>query len=165
MQPTEQQPATDRLSTTIKRFERVIVVLLVIMMMAVVALSTLELGWIIVKDVITPPVLLLEVDELFEIFGFFLLILIGVELLETIKAYLRDNVVHVEIVLEVALIAIARKVIVLDLSKYDGISVLAVAALTIALAGAFYVERRARMQRVQRVHAAGMEPSPTNHQA
>jgi uncharacterized membrane protein (DUF373 family) len=88
--------------------------------------------------------LLLEVDELLEIFGFFLLILIGVELLETIKAYLRDNVIHVEIVLEVALIAVARKVIVLDLSKYDGLGVLAIAALIIALAGAFSLERRAR---------------------
>jgi uncharacterized membrane protein (DUF373 family) len=37
--------------------------------------------------------------------------LIGIELLETIKAYLLEKVVHVEIVIEVALIAIARKVI------------------------------------------------------
>ena len=116
------------------------------MMMAVVAFSTLELGWIIIKDAITPPILLLEVDELLEVFGFFLLILIGVELLETIKAYLRDNVVHVEIVLEVALIAIARKVIVLDLQKYDGLRVFAVAALILALAGAFYLERRGRLR-------------------
>ncbi|MBZ4376967.1 phosphate-starvation-inducible PsiE family protein [Corallococcus sp. AS-1-6] len=116
-------------------------------MMGVIALSTLELAWIIAKDIVTPPILLLEVDELLEIFGFVLLILIGVELLETIKAYLRDNVVHVEIVLEVALIAIARKVIVLDLSKYDGVSVLAMAALIIALAGAFslrVLRRRSR---------------------
>lgn len=92
----------------------------------------------------TPPILLLEVDELLEIFGFFLLILIGVELLETVKAYLRDNVVHLEIVLEVALIAIARKVIALDLSKYDGVTVLSVAALILALASAFFLERRTR---------------------
>ncbi|RKG79975.1 phosphate-starvation-inducible E-like protein [Corallococcus exercitus] len=118
------------------------------MMMVVLALSTLELGWIIVKDIITPPILLLEVDELLEIFGFVLLILIGVELLETIKAYLRDNVVHVEIVLEVALIAIARKVIVLDLSKYDGVSVLAVAGLIVALAGALFLRAaRSRFHR------------------
>ncbi len=47
-----------------------------------------------------------------EIFGFFMLILIGIELLETIRAYLVENVVHVEVVIEVALIAIARKVII-----------------------------------------------------
>nr|WP_301340513.1 phosphate-starvation-inducible PsiE family protein [Corallococcus exercitus] len=129
----------------IKKFERAVVVSIIVMMMVVLALSTLELGWIIVKDIITPPILLLEVDELLEIFGFVLLILIGVELLETIKAYLRDNVVHVEIVLEVALIAIARKVIVLDLSKYDGVSVLAIAGLIVALAGALFL-RAARSQ-------------------
>ncbi|MBC7691848.1 MAG: phosphate-starvation-inducible PsiE family protein [Methylotenera sp.] len=128
----------------IGKFERVVVVSLIIMMMGVVALSTLELGWIIVKDIITPPIILLGLDELHEIFGVFLLVLIGIELLETVKGYLKDNVVHVEIVLEVALIAIARKVILLDLSKYDGLSILAVAAIIIALAGAFYVQRRAR---------------------
>lgn len=141
-------PKDGMLSVAIKKFERAVVVALVGMMMVVVALSTVELGWIIVKDVITPPLFLLEVDELLEIFGFFLLILIGVELLETIKAYLRDNVIHVEIVLEVALIAIARKVIVLDLEKYDGLRVLSVAALIIALAGAFLLERRARSRAV-----------------
>ncbi|WP_224248140.1 phosphate-starvation-inducible PsiE family protein [Hyalangium gracile] len=137
---TESDPSPEgRLSLIIKKFERFVVVSIIVMMMVVVALSTLELGWIITKDIITPPILLLDEDELLEIFGFVLLILIGVELLETIKAYLRDSVIHVEIVLEVALIAIARKVIVVDLSKYDGISVLALAALIIALAAASFL--------------------------
>ncbi|WP_375759298.1 phosphate-starvation-inducible PsiE family protein [Corallococcus exercitus] len=137
---TESTPSPGgRLGLVIKKFERFVIVSIIVMMMVVLFLSTLELGWIILQDIITPPILLLEVDELLEIFGFVLLILIGVELLETIKAYLRDNVVHVEIVLEVALIAIARKVIVLDLSKYDGVSVLAIAALVVALAGALFL--------------------------
>jgi uncharacterized membrane protein (DUF373 family) len=144
MATTNANGGENKLGRIIKLFERIVVGSLVVMMMLVVALATLELGWITVKDIITPPILLLEVDELLEIFGFFLLILIGVELLETIKAYLKDNVLHVEIVLEVALIAVARKVIVLDLSKYDGLTVLSIAALIIALAGAFFLERRAR---------------------
>jgi uncharacterized membrane protein (DUF373 family) len=131
----------------IRRFEYVIVIALVFMMMLVVALSTIELGSIIIRDVTTEPIILLEVDELLEIFGFFLLILIGVELLQTIMAYLRDNVIHVEIVLEVALIAVARKVIVLDHGKYDGNTILAIAALIVALGVAFLLERRARPRR------------------
>jgi uncharacterized membrane protein (DUF373 family) len=135
-----------RLGWTVKQFERAVVVSLVGMMMLVVALATLELGWIIIQDIITPPVFLLEVDELLEIFGFFLLVLIGVELLETIKAYLNHGTIHfhLQIVLEVALIAIARKVIVLDTSKYDGLSVLGFAALILALAVAFWLARRGR---------------------
>jgi uncharacterized membrane protein (DUF373 family) len=146
MAATNEPVSANKLSRTIKLFERVVIVSLAVMMMVVVALATAELGWIIVNDIITPPVFLLEVDALLEIFGFFLLILIGVELLETIKAYLHDNVVHVEIVLEVALIAIARKVIVLDASKYDGLTVLSVAALILALAVAFFFERRSRVR-------------------
>jgi len=132
---------TGRFGRGISAFERVVVGILIIMMIVVVALSVLELGWIIVKDVINPPVLLLELDELLEIFGFFLLILIGVELLTTIKAYLRDNVIHVEIVLEVAVIAVARKVIVLDFAKYDAVAVLAIAALILTLTGAIFLVR------------------------
>ena len=158
-------PAADGfLNRAIKKFERSIVVLLVLMMMLVVTLSTLDLGWLIAKDIITPPIVLLEVDELLEIFSFFLLILIGVELLETIKAYLRDNVLHVEIVLEVALIAIARKVIVLDLAKYDGLQVLGLAALILALAFAFFIQRRSRARRPTHPLANPPTSPPTSGQ-
>jgi uncharacterized membrane protein (DUF373 family) len=126
----------------LKKFEHVVIIALISMMIVVVLLATVELGWIIIKDIITPPTILLEIAELLEIFGFFLLVLIGVELLETIKAYLLEKVVHVEIVLEVALIAIARKVIILDLEKYESLTVLGIAALILAVAAAFYVVRR-----------------------
>ena len=126
----------------LKKFERIIVLSLITMMVIVVVLTTVELGWIIIRDIITPPIILLEIDELLEIFGFFLLVLIGIELLETIKAYLMTNVVHVEIVLEVALIAIARKVIILDISKYESLTLVGIAALISAVALAFLVIKR-----------------------
>lgn len=142
---TEEAVPNTYLGRTIRWFERTIIVALIIMMMIVVFLGTVELAWLIITDIMSPPIILLEVDELLDIFGFFLLILIGVELLETIKAYLRYNVIHVEIVLVVALIAISRKVIVLDLAKYDGVTVLAIAALIIALALGFVFVRQARI--------------------
>ena len=126
----------------LKKFEHAVIISLISMMILVVLLSTIELAWIIIKDIVSAPLILLEIDELLEIFGFFLLVLIGVELLETIKAYLLEKVVHVEIVLEVALIAIARKVIILDMEKYDSLTVLAMAGLILAVAVAFYVVRR-----------------------
>jgi uncharacterized membrane protein (DUF373 family) len=130
------------MQTFLKKFEYVIVLSLITMMVIVVLLTTVELGWVIIRDIITPPIILLEIDELLEIFGFFLLVLIGIELLETIKAYLMTNVVHVEIVLEVALIAIARKVIILDISRYESMTLVGVAALISAVALAFFVIKR-----------------------
>ena len=126
----------------LKKFERVIVVSLITMMVVVVVLATIELGWLIIRDIITPPIIILEIDELLEIFGFFLLVLIGIELLETIKAYLATNVIHVEIVLEVALIAIARKVIILDIDKYESLTLVGIAALISAVSLAFFVIKR-----------------------
>jgi uncharacterized membrane protein (DUF373 family) len=69
----------------LEKVERLVVSSLLVMMVSVVFLSTVELGWIIIKDIITPPAFLLEINELLDIFGMFLLVLIGVELLETVK--------------------------------------------------------------------------------
>ena len=126
----------------LKKFEKIIVLSLIGMMVVVILLATVELGWVLIKDIITPPLFLLDINELLEIFGFFLLVLIGVELLETIKAYLKKGVVHVEIVLEVALIAIARKVIILNPKEYASLTLLSIAALIVALAVAYRLMKR-----------------------
>jgi uncharacterized membrane protein (DUF373 family) len=121
----------------LKWFERLVVVTLIVMMSLVILLSTIELGWIILLDMITPPIILPQISELLEIFGFFLL-------LETLRAYLVDHVVHVEVVLEVALIAIARKVIILEPKEMPSLTVFAIAALILALAIGFLLVRRSR---------------------
>ena len=126
----------------LKWFERVVILALIVMMSLVVLISTIELGVIIFLDILKPPSYWLGIDQLFEIFGFFLLLLIGVELLETIKAYLEEQVVHSEVVLEVALIAIARKVITLDLKAYDSLTLVGIAAMILAIAGAFFLMKR-----------------------
>ena len=138
-------PLSDTLSRTIRWFEHAVVLALVAMIMLVIALSLIDLGWLIVEDIITPPIVLVGIDELLEIFGFLLLILIGIELLETIKVYLQTYAIRLDIVLEVALIAIARKIIVIDLADYDGLSVIGIAALVMSLAIANYFARRARV--------------------
>jgi uncharacterized membrane protein (DUF373 family) len=126
----------------LKKFERLIVHALIGMMMLVVFLATLDLAWLIIYDIITAPIALLSVKELNEIFGFFLLVLIGIELLETIKAYLIEGVVHVEIVIEVALIAVARKVITLNLKDYEGLTIIGVAALILSISAAVFCIKR-----------------------
>jgi len=128
----------------LKKFEKGVTVTLVVLMALVVLLATVELGWIIVKDIITPPAFLLEIDELLDIFGLFLLVLIGVELLETIKAYVKENIVHVDVVLTVAMIAIARKVIILDVKDLPAMTLLGIAAIILALAAAGYTFKRMR---------------------
>jgi uncharacterized membrane protein (DUF373 family) len=124
----------------IKKFEKMIILSLVVMMALVVLLATLELGWIIIKDIITPPLFLLEIDELLDIFGLFMLVLIGIELLETIaKSYLEKSVDHVQIVMTVAIIAIARKVIIFDVKDFSGPALLGIAAIILSLSIGYYL--------------------------
>lgn len=123
----------------LERVERVMVLSLLVMMVSVVFLSTVELGWLIVKDIITPPIFLLDINELLDVFGMFLLVLIGVELLETMKMYLTNKTVHVEVVFTVAMIAIARKVIILDVKEVSGLSLIGIGVIITALSVGYYL--------------------------
>lgn len=126
----------------LKKFEHFIVWVLALLMAATILFSTAELAVTLVWDLATPPYLIFEINELLDIFGLFLLILLGLELLETMKAYLREDVVHVEVVMIVAIIAIARKVIILDLKEIQGLTLIGLAALLAALvAGFVYIKK------------------------
>ena len=127
----------------LKKFERLIVTALIVMMGLTILLATIELAWLIVKDVITPPVILLEIHELLDIFGLFLLVLLGIELVSTLKTYLTENEVHVEVVFAVALIAIGRKVIILDIKEISSLSLLGIAAIIISLSVGYFLVKRA----------------------
>ena len=62
----------------------------------------------------------------------------GLELLETVKTYLAKDQLHVEVVFLVAMIAVARKVILLDAKKLEPTVLYGVAAIIIALAVGFF---------------------------
>jgi uncharacterized membrane protein (DUF373 family) len=133
-----------RWTRVLKGFERIIILVMTGLLMIVITISTVELGWLLLRDLASFRGLLIDVAEMFELFGFFLIILIGVELLSTLKVYVREGAVHMEVVLEVALIAIAQKVIVLDTTRAGPLSLLGLAALVLALAAAYWWVRSAR---------------------
>jgi uncharacterized membrane protein (DUF373 family) len=137
-------------------FERGIVVVLLIMMMLAILVATIDLGWTLVVELLKPPLFLLDVEEVSQIFGFVFMILIGLELLETIKTYLSREQLHVEVVFLVAMIAIARKVILLEVKKLDALVLLGIAAIILALAvGYYFVKLAHRPDKPTRKDAAG----------
>jgi uncharacterized membrane protein (DUF373 family) len=134
------------LETLLTKVQKFTVLALAGMLAVVVFLSTLHLGVLIAEEAWQPPRFLIRVQGLLEIFGYFLLVLIGVELLETLKAYLKKDVTHIRVVLEVALIAMARKVIIEEPNTVPGLTLLGIAALILALGIAFHVERQAKRE-------------------
>lgn len=123
------------------KFESLVTRVLLAMMAGVVVLATIELGWILVKDLVTPPRILLEIHELLELFGQFLLVLIGIELLHSLKAYVESREIHLEAVLAVAVIAVARKIVVLEPKELPEGALLGIGALMLALTLGYYLVR------------------------
>ncbi len=133
-----------RLKSFVARIERYIIKTLIAMMSLLLILATIELGYTVFRAIIDngSDSLLIDLDNLMNVFGVFLLVLIGIELLDTIKVYFRQHVIHVEVVMLVAIIAIARKIIVLDFDKYSGLEIMGIAAILLALAGGYFLIKR-----------------------
>ena len=125
---------------SLKYFERIIVGILAALIALVITLATVDLGINLFRDIFfNTPRFLVGVDELLGIFGQFLIILLGFELLETVKAYLRDDAIHVEVVLIVALIALARKAIVIETTTTSAMTLIGIAALISSIAFSYWL--------------------------
>ncbi len=126
------------------KFQKIIIAILTILMGLVVMLATLELIYVIAFEILSPPLVLLDADELLEIFGYFLLVLIGIELLETFSIYLHERAINVQVVLLVAMIALARKVIILDAEEIPSLNLIAIGFIILALAAGYYLVKRSQ---------------------
>jgi uncharacterized membrane protein (DUF373 family) len=80
-------------------------------------------------------------STLFELFGLFLNVLIALEILENITAYLRKHVIQVELVIVTSLIAVARKIIILDLEKKSSSDLIALAIAVFSLSIGYAIVR------------------------
>lgn len=122
--------------------QKVIIYSLIVLMTSVLLLATIELGYYIFKYVLESDYAIINLNQLMELFGVFMLVLIGVELLDTIKVYLKENVMHVEVVVLVAIIAVARKLVVIKIEDVDGVKIIGLACIVMALAVAYYLIKK-----------------------
>jgi uncharacterized membrane protein (DUF373 family) len=131
----------------VNKFEKIIYAVLMALLMIVLIGSLLDLIWLLYKALILDSPALLETRELIAVLGAFLLVLIGVELLDTIKAYFHENTIHVEIVVLLAIIAVARKVILLDPSGMSanefGFELMGIGVIVVGLSAGYYLIKKA----------------------
>lgn len=135
--------------------ERLIIVVLLLMLIVVVLLATwtftsMLVGLIAMKfaggialDGTWELDLHRRMNLLREVFSGFLLILIGIELMKTVVMYLQSHVLHVEVVLTVAIIAIARHTIDLDIEGANPFLLMGIGLMLLALSVGYYYFRRA----------------------
>jgi len=129
-------------------FHKVIITVLTWLMGLVVLLATLELIYLLALDILTPPLFLLDIGELLDIFGYFLLILIGIELLETFRIYLQEHAINVQVVFVVAMIAIARKVIILDVGELQSLTLIGIGFIIASLSAGYYLVKKSQEETI-----------------
>jgi uncharacterized membrane protein (DUF373 family) len=133
-----------RMLPLVKKLEHWITLVLIGMLAVVVLLATVELGITIARDIVAPPVLFPGIDKLLDIFGKMLLVLIGIELIETMRSFAGDGIVRVSVVLTVAMIALCRKIIVLEVDHVQSSALFGIATLMVGLSVAHFAFVRGR---------------------
>ncbi|MCW5312351.1 hypothetical protein GTQ43_00330 [Nostoc sp. KVJ3] len=124
----------------IENVEVLVSKVLSIFMVVVILVAIGDLAIFIFKELLTAPYAKFN-TTLYKIFGLFLNILIALEILENITAYLRKHVFQVELVIVTSLIAVARKIIILDLEKVSGIDIIGLGIAILALSISYLIIR------------------------
>jgi uncharacterized membrane protein (DUF373 family) len=127
------------------KFVTLIAKLLSLAMMVVILVSIVDLVLFLYNEIVSEPRGFFSIT-LIEIFGLFLNVLIAVEVLENITAYLRQHVIQIELVIATSLIAVARKIIIFDFAKSGGLELAALALAIFSLSISYWLVRRTNRQ-------------------
>ncbi len=129
----------DRFLGFLSMLIRIALKALAILMVLVILWGVADVCWIIYQRIHEEPKFLLNINDMFTVFGAFLAVLIAIEIFMNIILYLKENVIHVNLVVATALMAIARKVIVFDYEKIGPLYVFASAAVVFSLGVTYWL--------------------------
>jgi uncharacterized membrane protein (DUF373 family) len=125
----------------IHSIENVVAKILSLALLIVIIIAVFDLIVVLFKDIYKDPTGVYT-KSVIEIFGLFLNILIALELLENITGYLKKHVVQVELVIVTSLIAVARKIIIFDLTKYSDRDLMALGIAILSLAISYWLVKQ-----------------------
>ena len=123
----------------IKHIEHILIWGIIIVMSFILILAFIDIIYVIKEKMMASPVFIINANGLMDLFSLFLVLLIGLELLDTIKTYLREDIIHVEFIILVSIIAIARKAIVWDFEKYSTEQLISLAIMMLALGITYFL--------------------------
>ncbi|TKB58660.1 phosphate-starvation-inducible PsiE family protein [Ferrimonas aestuarii] len=130
---------SDRMQAELQRVIHWSVRALSLLMLFVIVMGVLDVAWTLYERLLTPPRFILTISDMLATFGAFMAVLIAIEIFINITIYLRDNVIHVKIVMATALMAIARKVIIIDMETTEATYVFAIGVVVVAMSIGYWL--------------------------
>lgn len=113
--------------------------ILAVLMTLVILWGIGDVVWMLYQQLLAPPFMLLNINDILATFGAFMAVLIAIEIFINITLYLREDVIHVKLVIATALMAIARKVIIFDFDKLAPGYVYATGVVILALSLGYWL--------------------------
>jgi uncharacterized membrane protein (DUF373 family) len=107
--------------------------LLAVLMTLVILWGVADVVYVLYNRVIAEPFLLLTVTDILAVFGSFMAVLIAIEIFINITIYIKRDALPIKMVIATALMAVARKVIIMDFKDLDWPYIVAIAAVILAL--------------------------------
>lgn len=120
--------------------------LLAVLMALVIVWGVADVVLVLYQRLMVEPIFLLDYNDLFDVFGAIMLVLIAIEIFINIRLYLGSNVIPIQLVVATALMAIARKVIVMDLDDIAPLYIFAIAAVVMALGITYWLVTKKEYQ-------------------
>lgn len=106
---------------------------LAVLMTFVILWGALDVVWVLYKRMSKNELFLLEISDILATFGAFIAVLIAIEIFENIIMYLDKKYIQIRLVLATALMAAARKVIVLDFNEISSDYIISLSLIIISL--------------------------------
>jgi uncharacterized membrane protein (DUF373 family) len=132
----------DRFIVAMHRLIRYSVKVLAVLMVFTILWSVLDVVVVIYEKFLRHPFRDLGKEEILQVFGSFMLVLIAIEIFINITLYIRSHVIPVKLVVATALMAVARKIIVFDFHEVGAFHVFATGLLVAALGGTYWLLER-----------------------
>ena len=136
------EPQKDPLLRGAQRLILLSVRALVVLMTLVIVWGVADVIWVLYERLREPPLMLLTISDILSTFGAFIAVMIAIEIFENLTIYLRQNVIEVELVMATGLMAIARKVIVLDYKELSPDYVWATAGVVLAMSVGYWLVKK-----------------------
>jgi uncharacterized membrane protein (DUF373 family) len=131
-------------------FERAVFYVLTAIVMAYITFEVIELlyhiGIALWEDDPDQRELFFTKEQMAATLPVFFNVLIAVELMETLKGYMAQHHIQVQSILLIGLMAVGRKLLILDLGHADPLNNLGLAALILALALGYYFVRKPELK-------------------
>ncbi len=124
----------------IRKIENIVSKIMAIALVFIIFIALLDLLRVLTVDLFINDPKWTFTAPLLKIFGMFLNVLIALELMENVTAYLRKHVIQLELVIVTALTAVARKIVIFDSKTEGDITGLAIAVLGLAIS--YWIVRR-----------------------